>query len=309
MRALRTLLTGGVDYAGLYPPASLGLASAVQRYAAHGRGPASWMLGRFVVPVDRLDDVAAALAAGGPMPAPPAPWRLVATGTSAAEEDLDRISAFTRRMDQDTAALVRVDAFETKVSQEEEIGRLAARIGGDLRLVCEIPAAAPAALRQWVRVLAQHRAAAKIRAGGLTPVAIPPVSRMAGFIWACAREGVPLKATAGLHHPIRSRRRLTYQPDSPVATVHGFLNVFVAAALAASFADALADADALRLLVDVLAEEDPGAFTFDDEGMGWREHRVALAAIASLRAHAALGFGSCSFDEPLDGLRKLGYRL
>lgn len=132
---------------------------------------------------------------------------------------------------------------------------------------------------------------------------------MAGFIWACAREGVPLKATAGLHHPIRSRRPLTYLPDSPVATVHGFLNVFVAAALAASFADALADADALRLLVDVLAEEDPDAFTFDDEGMGWREHRVALAAIASLRAHAALGFGSCSFDEPLDGLRKLGYRL
>jgi len=35
--------------------------------------------------------------------------------------------------------------------------------------------------------------------------------------------GVPFKATAGLHHPLRCIHPLTHEPNSPAAAMHGFL--------------------------------------------------------------------------------------
>ena len=44
------LLTGVVDYAGLFPPAALAMADAVAEYHAARADGHAWMLGRFVVP-------------------------------------------------------------------------------------------------------------------------------------------------------------------------------------------------------------------------------------------------------------------
>jgi len=57
--ALRELLRGLIDYAGVFPPASLDLAQAVRNYAEYRGGPHAWMLGRFVVPAARVADVPA----------------------------------------------------------------------------------------------------------------------------------------------------------------------------------------------------------------------------------------------------------
>lgn len=73
---------------------------------------------------------------------------------------------------------------------------------------------------------------AKIRTGGLTPDAIPSSEEIAEFLHRAAARRMPFKPTAGLHHPIRSYRALTYASDSPRAVMHGFVNVFVAAAFA-----------------------------------------------------------------------------
>ena len=51
-------MRGLVDYAGLFPPAALAMAEAARRYAAYLGSPEAWMLGRFVVPVERLDELA-----------------------------------------------------------------------------------------------------------------------------------------------------------------------------------------------------------------------------------------------------------
>ena len=52
--SLRALLSGVVDYAGLFPPAQLPLDQAIRNYARYRQEADAWMLGRFVIPVSRL---------------------------------------------------------------------------------------------------------------------------------------------------------------------------------------------------------------------------------------------------------------
>ena len=66
---LETLLVGLVDFAGLFPPAALPMSDAVRQFAEYRAGPTAVSLGRFVVPVGRLGELAAqtwASAAGAP---------------------------------------------------------------------------------------------------------------------------------------------------------------------------------------------------------------------------------------------------
>jgi hypothetical protein len=140
---------------------------------------------------------------------------------------------------------------------------------------------------------------AKVRTGGLTPEAIPSVDAIADFLHRAAARRLPFKATAGLHHPIRSLRPLTYAPDSPRAVMHGFLNVFLAAAFAWQGAER-------NVVGAVLAEEDPRAFQFGADGLRWRDQRLSTPQIQSSRDEFAHSFGSCSFEEPVADLRELG---
>ena len=140
----------------------------------------------------------------------------------------------------------------------------------------------------------RHGQRAKIRTGGITPDAFPAIGNVAEFLRACKAKGVAFKATAGLHHPLRCLKPLTYEPNAPVGTMHGFLNVFLAASL-------LDHAD------EVLAESNARAFVFDDDGASWRGHRVSTDDIIAMRRDFATSFGSCSFEEPIGDLKELGW--
>jgi len=140
--------------------------------------------------------------------------------------------------------------------------------------------------------IARHGLRAKIRTGGLVAEAFPATVKVAEFLRACQAKGVAFKATAGLHHPLRCVRPLTYEPSAPTGTMHGFLNVFLAAAL-------------LEFAEEVLAETDSSAFAFDDDGVSWRGHGVSTADLVIMRRTFATSFGSCSFEEPIADLRGL----
>ncbi len=137
---------------------------------------------------------------------------------------------------------------------------------------------------------------AKVRTGGVKPVAIPSVADVAAFIRACAERRLAFKATAGLHHPVRAEHPLTYEPDAPRAVMHGFLNVFLAAAFAWH-----GDPD----IEPVLAETDPAAFRFDDRAH-WRNRSLDATQVRDARTNFAHAFGSCSFEEPVRDLQSLG---
>jgi hypothetical protein len=142
--------------------------------------------------------------------------------------------------------------------------------------------------------LARRALRAKIRTGGLTVDAFPAIRNVAEFLHACKAKGVAFKATAGLHHPLRCVKPLTYEPNAPTGMMHGFLNVFLAAAM-------------LDHAEEILEETDARAFAFDDAGASWRGHRVSTAELATMRREFATSFGSCSFEEPIGDLRSLGW--
>jgi hypothetical protein len=137
---------------------------------------------------------------------------------------------------------------------------------------------------------------AKIRTGGVSPVAIPSVEEVAAFLRSCAERRLPFKATAGLHHPVRALHPLTYEAAAPRALMHGFLNVFLAAAFAWH---------GKRAIEPVLAETDPASFRFDDRAR-WRDWTLDAAQIQEARLQFAHSFGSCSFEEPVRDLQALG---
>jgi hypothetical protein len=130
--------------------------------------------------------------------------------------------------------------------------------------------------------------------------AFPPAATVARFLRAGREHGVVLKATAGLHHPVRGEFPLTYAPDAPRGRMFGFLNLLVAAAL--THGDA-AEPD----VVAALEESDPSAFALDRDAVRWRGHRLDAARLEATRRDLFRSFGSCSFTEPLDGLRSLSW--
>ncbi|HEX6533765.1 MAG TPA: hypothetical protein VF041_04165 [Gemmatimonadaceae bacterium] len=290
-RPVHALLQGVVDYAGLFPPAERSMSEAVAAYAAYRAGPDAWALGRFVVPVARLDELAGAVAAHGAA-AHGQPWPLSVLAGAGPAADAERVAAFGERH----GARLRVEAVEAKGATTEQIDAVRRAFPAPLELYVEVPIDGdPTAL---VRHIGAIGARAKVRTGGVTPGAFPAPAALARFLAACAAERVPFKATAGLHHPLRAVYPLTYAPDAPTGTMFGYLNVFLAAAW---LREGMPVADAERLL----DERSPEAVRFDDDGVAWREHRLSAERLEAARREHAIGFGSCSFTEPLADLRSL----
>ena len=55
--SLRAFMHGLIDYAGLFPSANLPLNEAIDDYIKHLKGENSWMLGKFIIPISKLDDL------------------------------------------------------------------------------------------------------------------------------------------------------------------------------------------------------------------------------------------------------------
>jgi hypothetical protein len=290
-RCAQALLTGLVDYAGLFPPAGLALADALAEHARWRASPQAWLLGRFVVPASRLDELAQGLQA---LPAAAAsPWRLSALLGPDTRPQLDAVEAFNRAQ----ASRACVDSVELKAASAEEAEVALARLPAGLFAHVELPPAAE--LPPLLAVLSGRGARAKLRTGGVAPEAFPTAAEVARFVTACASAGVAWKATAGLHHPVRGEHALSRAPAAPRAAMHGFLNLFAAAAFAHGGASAAE-------IESVLLETDPAAFALGEEALSWRYLSASTAALAESRAAFASSFGSCSIAEPVADLQALG---
>jgi hypothetical protein len=287
---LGALLAGLIDYAGLFPPAALTIGEAVANFASYLDSADGWVLCRFIVPAGRLDE----LATEGRRHAGvrPAPWRVSALVGEDVAADAERVRAFNAAH----VGRFLVDTAELRASAPDAIGRAVDAFRPDLTVFVELPLNRdPAPLLEAVK---RAGARAKVRTGGTEAEAFPTTPQLARFIALCAQLDVAFKATAGLHHPLRGERRLTYAADAPSATMFGFLNVFLAAAFACAGMDEVS-------LARILEVRDPASFAFDEDAVRWRGHTVSLDQLRRTRASHALGFGSCSFREPIDELREL----
>jgi hypothetical protein len=291
--AAAELLRQLIDYAGLFPPASLSMAASIANFEAYSRSEASWILGRFIVPVGRLGEFEEAFSALPPSKNLTArKWRLSALTGPDAAEDVSQIRSFNERFAFRGAA---IQSVETKATNAAEIARLSKIVPSDIDVYFEIP---PINCRELIAAIAACGRRAKIRTGGEAADKFPPPESVIEFMQLCAAADVPFKATAGLHHPLRSIHRFTYQADSPSGMMHGFVNVFLAAAFLRA---GMAAEQALQLL----EEQSAAAFQFDADRIRWRGHSLAVEEISGARDNFAVSFGSCSFSEPIDDLRDL----
>lgn len=298
--SLRALLAGSVDYAGLFPPASLDLSPALANQAAYVRDPDVWMLGTFVLPVGKFEEASTHLAGFD-------------------VEHLLRISALGPRTEnasefhaalQALADAIRSFSLQhgafTSISQIEMA--LPSQPGASVSETTEalldlhIPTfweAIPDEAERTLARLAELRAAGgpafgfKLRTGGVVASAFPSSVQIARALVSAVEHRVPIKFTAGLHHPVRQFH------SSVQAKMHGFLNVLGAGVLAAEHRwDFLQTAK-------MLEDENPDSFAFDDDRFSWTEWKIATDRISEHRK-VVTSFGSCSFDEPRDDLRALG---
>lgn len=315
-RSLRTLLAGLIDYAGLYPPTKLEMAPACEAFARHARGEFEFALGRFICPVSRLPEFSECAAALMPGTFATSGYREHANATrpwgvsvildqplpDSLEPSLDEIDAFNAHHADERNGLAKIDSVELKVASPLEIDDVLDALPDDLFPFFEFDLAGDP--RGYAAALAGNAdsggAAAKLRCGGVKPEMIPPPEKVAEAIVALAAADVPFKATAGLHHPCRAMQNLTYEKAPPRAVMHGFINVFLGAALARAHR-----LDAKRLTA-ILNEQEPGAFSFTDDRATWRDLSIDAASLAKARETFALSYGSCSFDEPFEDLRTLG---
>lgn len=331
--SVQTLLAGIVDYAGLFPPAQLELEPAVANFNQYRAGADAWMLGRFVCPTIRfgsLLEYRGGFAGGGKPFRVSAIGRSGDTaeaflaGVSADLEAMQRLGDASGGAATVDAFEVRLPAAIVKARDQTALPALLERTGqlfeaaGFERCQRFYEAALTEPWREHicnaVAGVARHNRkimpdldadlrvdrsppkqpdGLKLRTGGVTADAFPSTEQVATVIQLCRDAHVPLKFTAGLHHPLR-------RFDPGVRTMmHGFLNVFSAVTLAHA---ALLD---FHDILAVVEELDASTFQFTDEFLCWNDAGAAIDEIQYARTERGLSFGSCSFDEPRDDLRAM----
>ncbi len=284
--SLHILLRSLIDYAGLFPPAGLDMATAVANYARYRVDARnSWALGRFIVPAARLREFTQYFKPDR------GTWHLSALVGPNLDEDLAAIAEFNSQFHHAAT----IDSIEAKATAADEPSRIRKHIPENLIVYFEV--ALSDDLPRIVSAIANVNARAKVRTGGLTQEMFPSARDLVRFLQLCVTENVPFKATAGLHHPVRCLKPLTYEKDSPTGIMHGFLNVFLAAAL-------LRGSRNTAELEQLLLDDNPAHFQFEDDAILWRGLRISHSLLLESRA-LAMSFGSCSFEEPMADLRSL----
>lgn len=303
-----------IDYAGIFPPAALPLEEAFGRFLVHRGDDSGWLLARFVCPASRLNELATL------MEAPElgqTPIRIAVLGadgddppafSDALERDAEAMKTFARRLGDQAL----IDVFELRLLSHgdvseavdlcfhtlEDVSERPPRPFFEIPMVGDRPDPIPAAMAVAAaahEIDPARRCGLKIRCGGLDASAVPTVEAVASAITATVSTGLAMKATQGLHHPLRGE-------DADLGTTtHGFFNLLTAVALTYEhFLDE-------ETVAAIVAEEDPETFRVDDSGLHWRDLTADFSSIVEGRMAAFTSFGSCSFAEPKDDLVDLGW--
>jgi hypothetical protein len=242
--ARHALLARLIDHAPTFPPASMPVDEALAVDARAAASRHAFMLARLVWPASRLGEL------------PPT----------------DR--AISAVLDAPVLADSRVQAIETPPFFDPGARGSGFPTLGEVYVETQLDEG----LEDRLDHLAELGLRAKVRCGGAT---VPTAAALAGFVRACRERGLVFKATAGLHHAVRSNGE------------HGLLNLLAAAVFAGEEEAALTDVDS-------------SAFALDADSFAWRNRAASVEELARVRRGVLHSIGSCSFFEPIDELLALG---
>lgn len=303
----QAFMAGLIDYAGLFPPASLPLAEALKHYDRYLPCADNWMLGRFIIPASQLTD----------LPTLPNTWHFSALGRSGStapefadglELDLSCLKDFRKTQ---TAS---VDVFEVRLPASvlaspndllELLNSSNQQLTDQNNLIVfyevtlddewrDNTTTTIAAISQHNQLTGHHNGF-KLRTGGVVASAFPSAEQIAHALLLCRDYNVPFKATAGLHHPIR------HYNESVQTKMHGFINVFGAGILA--HVHQLTSEQTIA----IINEEDARHFDFTESQFAWENLSATSEQIKSIRQDQFISYGSCSFVEPREDMQKLGW--
>ena len=270
----RLLFAGLVDDAALFPPGNAPMATALAEHARHLSSSYAGLVGPFLCPATRVEELREALPAQQPL----ALSLVVDAGGDAAHQALRAAGADER------ISLVAVEAAHARLGDE------AAAIGANVRRLPSVAGYLEVGREDVGPALdlvgpGRSWQAAKYRTGGTAAEAFPTEKQLADFLMAGVERGLPFKLTAGLHHAVR------HTDDTTGFEQHGVLNVLVATA-------------------DALAREEPEQVVAT---LTEREVEPLVARVRSwsqLDCVAVRGsfrsFGCCGVTEPIGELADLG---
>ena len=302
MTARTAFLSGLIDYAGLFPPESRTMERAVEGFR-DARALQSWMMDRFLIPEDRLEDLAPHL------DGEPDRWPLAVVLNTPFGDWSKGFADRARSLEVVVLALrdhARFEIAETRIPAEHlsnpALGAMLASVRSSLAPIFDTVLFEVALTDGWeddlplqLRAVREAGAGAKIRCGGAHIADFPSPAQVATFIGTCADLGLAFKATAGLHHPLR------HWDGNPGVKRHGFLNIAGAAVLAYTLG---LDIDELT---DIVAEENAEAFELSEGSFRWRHRAATVPEIERARSQFMLGYGSCNFTEPVADLVEMGW--
>jgi hypothetical protein len=281
-----------VDYAGLFPPASLTVEQAVAGYRENRTTSSGWVSGRFLVRASQLEELASVVTPT--MTVDEGPWEIGVVFDTTPAEAASRAAAFHAEME----PALSVAAAETRITDPSHSGitALVTTIGSiNPDVVAFLEVLRNADVRSQIDRIGSVLGAAgmaggaKLRCGGVTSDLFPSTADVAAFISAAVDASVPFKATAGLHQPVRH-----FDAELDVWR-HGFINLLIATAAATA-------GETDEIVHEIVREIDPEAFAISPAFAKWKDLRFPGSAIRRMRQRNFIAYGSCDFDEPIESL-------
>ncbi len=272
---IAVLIADLVDDAGLFPPARLAMADALDRYRRNAATADQVLSHRLVCPADRLPELQAQLSAGDRVRlsiiVEPRPAAITsALGSLAAAEDRLRLEAIELGWPGDDPAAA---------------SGASSALPAGLPVFVELPTAEPDLRDHALAEVARLGWAVKVRCGGVRADLFPSAPQLAGLIAAVVRRGVAFKATAGLHHAVGYRDPMTGFDH------YGFLNLLLAVHRAAT-------GQQPEALAAVLQSRDEIGLVAEVRSLSETEARAVRRSFVS--------YGSCSTEQPIEDLERLG---
>ena len=282
--AVKILLNGLIDYAGLFSPGNLEMSAAVSNYFSCRNDTSAWMLGRFLLPVSRIDDfenVSSRLLPGENSP----PISLSVTVNDDLLGRLKRVAEFNNGFFAAGNNVV-IDSMEFSALTGSEILNINNLLPSHLVAYYDLPPGSR--VEELVDAVALAGGRVKLRVGGSKSGIMNASSDILRYFDLCSRSNIPIT--------IRME-------DSFPRKVAGtgkflFLNLFLAAAFMRSGIDS---AEASQ----ILDEDSPGSFFFDEQGITWRGFRLDLDRIKPVRENFIISFGVGSFTSFVSDLESL----
>lgn len=293
----RTAAFGGlIDYAGVFPPASLSVSEAVADYRRLTASDDRWIVGRFLCRASQLEQLAGI--ASTTFKRGDEPWSVGVIFDRGPGESGVLAASFAREMD----PAMKVTGVEAKLTEpspegvDQLVGAMSV-VDTEAALFVEVDREFDFGMQIGnVREALMDRGRSggvKLRCGGVTPDLFPTVEELTDFISEATARKAPFKATAGLHRPVRH-----FDADLDVWR-HGFVNIVLAGVAASEGADR-------DTIASIVGETDASAFRLGATTAAWRDMEFAGSAVRRSRHAGFTAFGSCDVDEPLEALADAG---